>query len=103
MCENKEGKGCKNTFSKLKVRYFSGSMLYSGNVTDISKSCISFNTKDRFPKHCMIKLLHSNKKSLDINISVKKSKSLNNIHFLRVEVLNPSLNYIDFVNSSKFA
>ena len=103
MCENKEGKGCKKTFFKVEVRYFSGSILYSGNVTDISKSCVCFNTKFCFPKHSMIKLQHRNNKTFDINISVKRSNYINNIHDLRVEVLNPSLDYINYVNSSKFA
>ncbi len=101
MCENKDGKGCKKTFSK--VRYFSGSILYSGNVSDISRSCMCFNTKFCFPKHSMIKLQHRHNKTFDLNISVKRSNYINNIHYLRVEVLNPSLNYIDFVNSPKFA
>ena len=43
MCQNKEENGCKKTFSKVAVRYSSGSLMYSGNTTDISKKCVRFH------------------------------------------------------------
>ena len=101
MCEFKGEKGCKKTSLKLNAGYFFGSSLALGNITDISKSCMCINTRYCMPLSSMIKLFLTFKRNvLDISVKVNKFAHLNRLHdIMSVEVLNPSKEYIDFVDS----
>lgn len=92
---------CTSISSKVDVRYFWGNMLAVGNATSISKSCVCINTKFCFPLNSRIELLIPFKRRvLEILAKVSTYKHTDSLYdTMRVEVLNSSQEYSDFVRS----
>jgi hypothetical protein len=100
-CEFIGKRDCTNISSKVDVRYFWGNMLALGNATSISKSCVCINTMFCFPLNSRIELLIPFKrKVLEILARVSTYKHADSLYdTMRVEVLNPSQEYSDFVDN----
>ena len=94
-CKLNNGNGCRKISSKVEVRDSSGSLVSSGNVTAISKSCMCVNTNHRIPENSTIKM-RNNKNVLEISVRIERSQYINCNYKLCVEVLNPPLDYIAF-------
>lgn len=101
MCTFKKDKGCNDICSKVKVRYFWGNTFDLGNVTGISKNCMCIKSNYCFPLNSNIELLLPTKrKVIDVLATVRRYKQVKFLNdTMCVEVLNPSLTYIGFVES----
>jgi hypothetical protein len=101
MCEFKEDNGCKGISSKVNVRYFCCNSLCSANVNEISEGCMCIDTDCYVPLNSEIELLIPVKKNT-LNVPVRVKGHLNTVcqhDVMRVEVLKPSREYLDFVDS----
>lgn len=101
MCKDKEAKKCRETSLKIDAKYFWGSYLALGNVTDISVNCICIKTRYCIPLQSMINLfLPFKRKVIDIPVRVEDlahSDTINEI--LTVKVLRPSQEYLLLVEA----
>lgn len=92
---------CNKVLTSLDVIFYCCNSLYSGTVKEISESCICLNTKFCFPLNSMFELLVPfQRKVLDIPVRVSRLAYINNLlDTMSVEVLSPSKEYTDFVES----
>ena len=102
MCKFKSEKHCKEASLKINARYFCGSQLALGNVTNISKNCMCINTMYCIPLKSMFKLfLTFKRKVLDIPVRVSSYTDANSHHdTMIVDILNPPQQYLELFQDS---
>jgi hypothetical protein len=101
MARCRDFRDCKKAPVGIDVIFFCCNSLYSGTVKAFSENCICLNTKFCFPSNSMFELLVPfQRKVMDIHVRVSKFANINNLlDTMSVEVLNPSKEYTDFVES----
>ena len=86
----------------ISVRLVLGNMFYTGKIINITNMGMFIQTKLYAPPKAMFTILVHNEKSLlEFIARVKWAKGTNSVHDgVGTEILNPSINYLDFVKHS---
>ncbi|MHA2010163.1 MAG: hypothetical protein ACW980_22840 [Promethearchaeota archaeon] len=100
-CWFKGERDCKKISKRVDARYFFGKPLSLGTVTNIAEDCICINTKVSIPINSKIRLLIPfNKNVFYVPARVSSFSNTDGFHTtLSFDVLSPSKEYLDFVNS----
>lgn len=100
-----EKRAFERLFSNISVRFLSGETVYLGTVKNISKKGMFISTKVTFPLELQLKILLPLKEELlklpAKIINIKKSGDI--YDGIGVELLNPSQNYLEFIDSLRTA
>ena len=100
-CDYTGTRECKKINVNVGARNFFGNFLSFGTVTYLSKNCICLNTKMCLPLNSTIQLHFPSKENiLHVPAKVSNYSSAHDFHDItRVEVLNPSREYFEFVEN----
>jgi hypothetical protein len=92
---------CKKVLLRIDARYFCCNSLCKASVNEISECCMCIETDCFIPLNSRIELLIPVKKNvLSVPSRVKGHLRTENKHdVMSIEVLKPSRQYVDFVNS----
>jgi hypothetical protein len=86
---------------EIDARFFCGKMFYSGTVFNLSTESMHINTKSCFPSGTsFVIIIRNGKDLLQVITRVKRLTRTNGYYDgMDVEILNPSINYLEYVNS----
>ncbi len=90
-------------FTNLDVRYFCGSIIHNGTVTNLSEKGMFIRTRMDFPFDSIFDLLIPlDEEVLHVPVKVRRIVKTDNFYDgIGVELLNPPQNYLKFVNNLK--
>lgn len=88
--------------TNIDARFFYGNMFYTGTVLDMSEKGLFLNTKRYLPNDAMFVLIfHLEGTLLKVIAKVKRRETSDAKNGMGVELLSPSINYLEFVDSLK--
>ena len=96
-----EKRTCERIDTSLEAKFFYGNYLHRGTITNLSKKGICINTVMCFPYGANIKLLIPVKEDiLEILVQVKRVAKRDGFYdTMGLVILDPSQNYLEFLNS----
>lgn len=96
-----EKRTCERFPVEIDARFFCGNMFYSGTIFNLSTDGMYIKTKRCFPSGTrLLTIIRNGKELLQIITKVKQLTRINGCYDgMHVEILNPSKNYLDYVNS----
>jgi hypothetical protein len=92
---------CEIMSVEIDARFFCGNMYYSGTVSNLSTEGMHIKTERCFFLGSgLVIIIRNGKELLQVNTKVKRLTRTNGCYDgMDVKVLNPSKNYLDYVNS----
>ena len=86
---------------EIEARFFCGNMFYAGTVCNLSSEDMHIDTESCLPSGTsFMTIIRNGKDLLQVNTKVKRLTRTNGCYDgMDVEILKPSKNYLDYVNS----
>ncbi len=94
---------CRQTNTKVGAKIYFGTISSFGVISHITERCMCIDTRMCLPLHTLMHLfIHSNKDTLHVPVQVSNCSREDGLHStLMVEVLNASMEYLDFVGNCR--
>ena len=94
---------CSKTNTKVGAKIYFGTFSSFGVISHVSESCMCIDTRMCLPLHSVMHLfIHSKRNTLHVPVQVSNCTREDGLHStLIVEVLNASMEYLEFINNCK--